>query len=84
MNKNIPYPSDSAIVQFLRGEGELKKRHAEREEVKKGILRVGSSGCVINSNEVVGADPHETLARFLGYQLPTTASQAYFDGGLDN
>ena len=84
MSKNIPHSKDSALELFLKGEEALRAKHAAREESKKGILRVGSAGCMVTEDSCIGACPQTTLARFLGYQLPTEASQAYFDGGIDN
>lgn len=84
MKNNIKHSAKSAIEMFLQGEEVLRKQHQERERSKIGILRVGNAGCMIDKERCIGASPQTTLARFLGYQLPSEASQAYFDGGIDN
>ena len=60
------------------------KRHQERERSKIHTLRIGNAGCMISDTACIGACPQTTLARYLGYQLPTEDSQSYFDGGIDN
>ena len=84
INKEIPHSDESAIEAFLRGEQALREKHAKREIDKLGILRVGTAGCMVSENTSIGACPQAALARFIGYQLPTEASQPYFDGGLAN
>lgn len=84
INPNIPPSEDSAMLAFLEGEEALRAKHQEREASKLGILRVGNAGCMVSENSCIGACPQTTLARFLGHQLPTEASQAYFDGGIEN
>ena len=84
IKKDIPHSEESAIEYFLQGEEKLKKNHKEREKSKIYTLRIGNAGCMLNDTECIGACPQTTLARYLGYQLPTEASQGYFDGGIDN
>ena len=84
MKKSIPHSTESAIEMFLQGEEAIRKKHQQREQEKISILRIGSSGCMIGPDTCIGACPQTTLARFIGHQLPTEASQPYFDGGISN
>jgi hypothetical protein len=84
MKTNIPHSQESAIEKFLTGEQALREKHAAREKDKLGILRVGTAGCMISEDSCIGSCPQAALSRFLGYQLPSEASQPYFDGGLAN
>ena len=82
IKKNIPHSEESAIEYFLQGEEVLRKKHQEREASKIMTLRIGNAGCMISDTACIGACPQTTLARYLGYQLPTEASTPYFDAGL--
>lgn len=84
MNKDILHSIESPINLFLHGEQRKREDHAEYEKKRLGILRIGNAGCLLPDNTTIGADPRTTLARFIGHQLPVTAAQSYFDGGILN
>jgi hypothetical protein len=67
-----------------KGRAELQRRHAELEETKRGILRVGNSGSV-GDGKVIGKCHRITLARFLGAQAPIDDNRfLMFDAGITN
>lgn len=74
----------SGIEIFLAGQQKLTEDHTEREQAKLHTLRGGSAGCLLSDGSVLGACPHKTLARFMGYQMNVELAQNYFDAGVAN
>lgn len=74
----------TALELFAQGEALLNQDHKDREIAKLHTLRGGSAGCLLSDGTVLGACPHEALARFMGYSLMKGGMEEYFQGGAVN
>lgn len=84
-NLSIDLTDVSLIDIFNNARSQLKQKDADAEKAKAFTLRGGSAGCVTESGNFIGANPWETLARFMGYQTPKTRiSLDIFDHGYAN
>jgi hypothetical protein len=69
---------------LAKGQAALQKQHADLEETKRGILRVGNSGAAVDG-KVLGKCHRVTLARFLGVQAPIDDNRhLMFAAGVTN
>lgn len=75
----------SPIAIFNKGRDIAVAQGDVAEKAKINTLRGGSSGCITELGEFIGANPWTTLARFMGFQIKhSNATRNIFDNGNAN